>query len=557
MGNVTGGSTPDADSGLDLLRRLSSVVADAYTVDDVARATLLTILEMPGVTRVGIAVNSQGGRQLRFVSTDDDHLTPTQVRWCAIDAFAEVPLVDTIRRGEDLFFPTIEDLVAAYPGVGARHERMGTKAEVALSMASAEGSVGGLMLCFREPRTFRVEERWMLAALAAQAGQGLRRALTHQERHTTAEQLQRSLMPRSLPDLPGLDLGALFRPGGVSTDVGGDWYDVIDLADGSVAIALGDVMGRGTTAAILMSEMRAALRAYAVLDPSPATVLARMDELVMSQPAAEQLIVLAYGVVSPDRRTLRLALAGHPPPLVVATDGSVQVLDGGSGPALGLGAGPWPETTIDLDPRPLVMFYSDGLVESRDRELFDGIDELVEHVASMPARRRQPRDLCIRLAHLMSDTSSDDDVTLLAVAPVEPTAMLRASVQLPGDAVAPGKARAFLRETLRRWDVEDDTVDAAELCVSELVTNAVIHTGTTAELTAQLDAEFLTVLVRDGGTTGAVQLPEADADPLMISGRGLGLVDAVATAWAAEASADGTTVWFEIERETAQAATAG
>jgi serine phosphatase RsbU (regulator of sigma subunit)/anti-sigma regulatory factor (Ser/Thr protein kinase) len=542
---------------LELLRRLSGVVADAVTVDEVARATLLTVLEMPGVMRVGLAVTTQGGRQLRFVSTDDDSLTPTQVRWCLIDAFAEVPLTEAIRRGEDLYFPTIQEMQAVYPGVGARHERMGTRAEATLSLVSDDESVGGLMLCYREPQTFDTTERWVLGALAAQAGQGIRRALVHQERHSTAEQLQRSLMPRSLPALPGLDLGAHFRPGGVSNDVGGDWYDVIDLADGSVAVALGDVMGRGTTAAILMSEMRAALRAYAVLDPAPATVLARLDELVMTQPANEQLIVLAYGVVSPDRRTLRLALAGHPPPLRIAPDGSVEVLTDGSGPALGLGAGPWHEISVDLTPRPLVMLYSDGLVETRDRDLFDGIDELVDHVAAIPARRRQPRDLCTRLAHLMADGSSDDDVTLIALAPVEAEAVLRASVHLPGEAVAPRLARAFLRETLRGWAVEEETLEAAELCVSELVTNAVIHTGTAAELTTQLDPEFLTVLVRDGGTSGSVQLSADPDDPLMISGRGLGLVDAVATAWAAEESADGTTVWFEIERVAAEAATAG
>ena len=542
---------------LELLRRLSGVVADAVTVDEVARATLLTVLEMPGVMRAGLAVTTQGGRQLRFVSTDDDSLTPTQVRWCLIDAFAEVPLVDAIRRAEDLFFPTIGEMGVDYPGVAARHERMGTRAEATLSLVSDDESVGGLMLCYRQPRTFDTTERWLLGALAAQAGQGLRRALAHQERHSTAEQLQRSLMPRSLPSLPGLDLGALFRPGGVSTDVGGDWYDVIDLADGSVVIALGDVMGRGTTAAILMSEMRAALRAYAVLDPAPATVLARMDELVMSQPLNEQLIVLAYGLVSPDRSALRLALAGHPPPLVVAPDGTVDVLVGGSGPALGLGAGPWQEATVDLRPRPLVMLYSDGVVESRRRDLFDGIDELVGHIAAIPARRRQPRDLCTRLAHLMADGASDDDVTLIALAPVEADSILRASVQLPGEPVAPREAREFLRQTLRSWEVEEETLEVAELCVSELVTNAVIHTGTAVELTAQLDREFLTVLVRDGGTTGSVQVPSDEADPLMISGRGLGLVDAVATAWAAETSADGTTVWFEVERSSAEAATAG
>jgi anti-sigma regulatory factor (Ser/Thr protein kinase) len=157
----------------------------------------------------------------------------------------------------------------------------------------------------------------------------------------------------------------------------------------------------------------------------------------------------------------------------------------------------------------------------------------------------------------MTDSGSDDDVTIIAVAAMQTDTVRRASVQLPGDTVAPRQARAFIRDTLRAWSVEEPTTDAAELCVSELVTNAVIHTGTPAELTAQLDEEFLTVLVRDGGTTGSVRAPQAPPDPMTISGRGLGLVDAVATAWAAEENADGTTVWFEIERPMAAAATAG
>ena len=554
---MTARGTTGADAGLALLRQLAGRIADALTVDDVARATLTTVLGLPGVLRAGLAVTSAGGRQLRFVSTDDDALMPTQVRWCLIDAFADVPVVDAVRDGEDLYFPSIGELAKNYPGVAGRQERLGTCSYVALTLATDDEGVGGLLLSFEQAQTFGTQQRWLLSALAAQVGQALRRANAHQARHSTAEQLHRSLMPRSLPSLPGLDLGAHFRPGRLSTDVGGDWYDVLDLADGSAALALGDVMGRGTSAAIVMSEMRSALRAYAVLDPAPATVLARMEQLVLAQPGNEQLVILAYALVSPDRRTLRLGLAGHPPPLTVTPDGLVEVITDASGPALGLGAGPWPETTIDLAARPVVMLYSDGLVESRDRDLFDGIDELVRQVDSIPARRRQPRDLCTRVAHLMTDSGSDDDVTIIAVAAMQTDTVKRASVQLPGDTIAPRQARAFIRDILREWRVEEETSDAAELCVSELVTNAVIHTGTSAELTAQLDEEFLTVLVRDGGTSGSVRTPQRPPDPMTISGRGLGLVDAVATAWAAEENADGTTVWFEIERPMAEAATAG
>ncbi|HET9829136.1 MAG TPA: ATP-binding protein, partial [Nocardioidaceae bacterium] len=227
-----------------------------------------------------------------------------------------------------------------------------------------------------------------------------------------------------------------------------------------------------------------------------------------------------------------------------------RLLSEGTGSALGVGAGPWPETIVKLEPGRVLLLYSNGLVESRDRDLSAGVAELVGHVDGIPDRRRQPRELCARLAELMTDDLTDDDVTMLAVAAAPGDAVRRASVRLSGEATAPGDARRFLRETLTDWDVEADCLDVAELCVSELVTNAVIHTGTLTELTAQLDDEFLTVLVRDGGGPGTVRRPQVDEDedPLGVSGRGLMLVDALTSAWAAEHGADGTTVWFELER---------
>jgi anti-sigma regulatory factor (Ser/Thr protein kinase) len=544
---VTDSLTRGAETGWSVLRRLSASLAEALTADDVARAALGTVLELPDVVRAGIALDNGGGRELRFVSTDEDSLTPTRVQWCLIDAFADVPLVDAVRLGESVFAATLDDLQASYPGVAARQAQLDTRSLAALSLSTDSERVGGLLLSFDVEQPFGREQRWLLGALAAQVSQALRRGLAYQLQHTTAEQLQRSLMPRSLPDLPGLELGSHYRSGGLSSDVGGDWYDVIPLPDGSAAVALGDVMGKGAEAAVVMSEMRAALRAYAALDPSPSVVLSRLDAFIASQPVSEQLVTVAYGVVSADRSTVRLALAGHPPPLLAAPGEKVEVLAEGSGSALGVGAGPWPETTLHLSPGRVLLFYSDGLVESRHRELFSGIRELTAHLDEMPVRRRQPRELCARLAQLMSDDRTDDDVTLLAVTPAT-EGVRRTSTRLADDATAPGQARRFMRETLTGWEVEEDTQDAAELCVSELVTNAVIHTGTSAELTAQLDAECLVVLVRDGGGTGSVRrLQEAD-DVLAVSGRGLGLVDAIATAWAAEHGADGTTVWFEIER---------
>jgi serine phosphatase RsbU (regulator of sigma subunit)/anti-sigma regulatory factor (Ser/Thr protein kinase) len=528
------------------LRRLTVALGDALTVDDVARATLTAALELPGVVRAGIALKQGGGRQLKFVSTDQDAIGPGGVRWCLIDGFADVPIVHATQGGTEVYLQTARELEEQFPDLAPRQRSLGVNSLVALPLATDEEPIGGLMLSYASERYFNRDERWFLSAFATQATQAIRRGVAYQIQHTTSEQLQRSLMPHSLPELPGLSLGAHYQPGGLNVDVGGDWYDVMELADGSVVISLGDVMGKGVPAAIVMSAVRSALRAYALLDPSPSLVLSRLDRLVVSQAVPEQIVTVVYGVVSADRSCLTFAVAGHPPPILIPPTGPAQVLENAVGPALGLGAGPWPTQHLELPPDSTVLLYSDGLVEARDLDLFSGIARLTQHVNRMPRRRRTPRELCARLSEMMYHDGIDDDVTVLA-ASVTPTRNTRtASVGLPADATASGRARRFLRETLTDWSVDSDIRDTAELCVSELVTNAVIHSGTPPEVTARLDEEFLTVLVQDRGASGSVERAE-NFDPMSVSGRGLTLIDALSTAWSAEHSADGTTVWFELE----------
>jgi anti-sigma regulatory factor (Ser/Thr protein kinase) len=190
-----------------------------------------------------------------------------------------------------------------------------------------------------------------------------------------------------------------------------------------------------------------------------------------------------------------------------------------------------------------VLVYSDGLVESRAQDLFTGIDLLRDRVAELAPRRRNPREHCARHSDLKQSQHAEDDVSMLAVTAAPD--QTRATMELPGDASAAGQARRFVARVLRAWSVDEDTVDNAELCVSELVTNAVIHSGTTSSVTVQADREYVLVIVQDRGGRGAVRRPE-ELDPESVSGRGLTLVDALASAWSAEHSTDGTTVWFEL-----------
>jgi serine phosphatase RsbU (regulator of sigma subunit)/anti-sigma regulatory factor (Ser/Thr protein kinase) len=414
----------------------------------------------------------------------------------------------------------------------------------------ADGAcVGGLLVSYGAAQEFAPEHRAFLSAFAAQVSQALRRGLAYQEQQSAAEQLLRSLMPHSLPELAGLTLGAHYQPGGIAAEVGGDWYDVLELPDGSAVLALGDVMGRGVEAAIVMSEVRSATRAYALLDPDPAVVFARLDRLVATLPFGEQIVAMLYGLVDPERSSVRLGVAGHLPPLLVPRSGRPQLLENDLGAALGTGVGPWPTHTVSLADGSL-LFYSDGLVANRRQDPFARIEVLRDHVEGMAPRRRNPRELCARLSSLMPGPQVDDDVTMLAITAshAQPTVVC----ELPADASAAPLARRFVTSVLREWQLHGDVVDTAELCVSELVTNAVIHSRTTSTVTVRRDGEYLVVMVQDRGGPVPVH-PAEGLDPEAISGRGLSLVDALTSAWSAEHTADGTTVWFELLLNPAQA----
>ncbi|QNN54016.1 ATP-binding SpoIIE family protein phosphatase [Nocardioides mesophilus] len=531
------------------LAMLTSALGAAVTVDEVVRTALHQAMNIEGVVRAGLALSEGAGRELRFVSTDDESLGPLNVRWCTIDGFEDVPLARTVRTAAPVWLGTLADLEAAFPDLAPRQRILGTKSMASVPLIVEGSCVGGLLFSYDREVVHLPEHQAFLAAFAAQVAQAVNRGLAYQVQHSTSEQLQRSLMPHSLPELPGLAIGSHFQPGGVNVDVGGDWYDVLELADGSVVLTLGDVMGKGLQAAIVMSEIRAATRAYAVLDPDPATVLARLSDLVGYLPAADQVVTMLYGLIEPDRKAMRLGMAGHPPPLLVTPEGRPTVLDHEVGPALGLGSGSWQGLRVPIEDGATVLFYSDGLVETRQQDLFDGIDRLRDWVGELAPRRRNPRELCARLSQLMGTGDAEDDVTILAVTAAP--GQRRASRELPADPSAAGLARRFVTSVLQDWSVTEAVVDTAQLCVSELVTNAVIHSGTTSSVTVQVDDEYVMVLVQDRGGRGAVRQPE-ELQPESISGRGLSLVDALTSAWSAEHSTDGTTVWFELALDPAE-----
>jgi hypothetical protein len=241
--------------------------------------------------------------------------------------------------------------------------------------------------------------------------------------HQQAETLQRSLLP-SLPELPGLDLAARYEAGGVGQQVGGDWFDVFGLPDGGAGFAIGDVMGHDLEAAAAMSQVRAALRAYAYDGGAPGEVLTRLDEFVMTFELT-QLVSVIYGVLSPvapdGSRTVRYANAGHLPPLLQDPDGAVIALDDGRSVVIGV---PFVEARVEatrsVQAGSTLLLFTDGLLEAPDRSLAETIPALERTVAGHPPAAGCDA-LCDRVLAARPEQTLRDDIALLAVR-LEPTA---------------------------------------------------------------------------------------------------------------------------------------
>jgi GAF domain-containing protein len=269
----------------------------------------------------------------------------------------------------------------------------------------------GLLVMARAQSTYSDGELLLATELADRAAVALDNATRFLRERDVALTLQRSLLPQVLPHVEGLALAWRYFPGATGTNVGGDWYDVIELDRGRVALIIGDVMGRGLRAAAVMGQLRATARAHVYADLSPAEVLARVDTELMRL-EQEQIATALMAILDPGTGALTVASAGHLPPLVRTHDGDVDFLDVEPGPPLGTGAGGYADLEVTLTAGATVLLYTDGLVE--DRRL--PIDEGMATLAAAATVSREPELLCDRaLVALGRDSEHDDDTAMLAV----------------------------------------------------------------------------------------------------------------------------------------------
>ncbi|HEY5353175.1 MAG TPA: SpoIIE family protein phosphatase [Streptosporangiaceae bacterium] len=290
------------------------------------------------------------------------------------------------------------------------------RAWVGLPLLAAGAPLGALRFSFTKPRQITEEERVFLEALAGQCALALERASLFEREHTTAETLQRSLLPDRLPSVPGIILEARYLPVTRNMEIGGDWYDAFRLPDGRLAVAAGDVMGKGLTAAAGMGRVRNALRALALTDPRPAAVLAGLDRLFTATELDEQVTTVAYLVVDPVTGEGLAGNAGHLPPLLLSRDAPPRLDTTEAGTPLGW-ACPRQQYVFRLPPGTTAVLYSDGLVENRRRGLDSGLDELVSVAAqARPGMVEDPARLLEYLVdRMLTGYEQDDDVTVLVL----------------------------------------------------------------------------------------------------------------------------------------------
>ncbi|MCX5610738.1 MULTISPECIES: SpoIIE family protein phosphatase [unclassified Streptomyces] len=529
---------PSADE-VSLVQRLSATLAGAATIRDVSRLVVAALREPLGASRVAVGELEPERLIVTALDPPEPDAWPEVWRsewrseWPDVSLSDLPTLQSALRGGHMSLWPPGAALEPGLLGVGP--------GGLAVLPLPAEGRIVGVCLVgWDAEHRFGPEERSLLTATAGLVGQALVRAHALDARHELATMLQRSLLPRKLPELPGGVAVARYLPATAGLEVGGDWYDVIPLSDGHVAFVIGDVQGHSAGAATIMGQMRTAVRAYAVEGHPPDVVVARANRLLVGM-ETDLFATCAYVDLDMEEGIARVVRAGHMPPILRHPDGITEEMVVEGGPPLGvLAEAEFPMTEAGLLPGTLLVLLTDGLVESARLPLEEGMRRVCEMLAvADPADAGGVADELV-----LGVGRRDDDVAVLLLrydgTGDRPKRSHWTVWRLPKAVM---HARRFAARTLRSWGVEDE-LDVALLVVSELVTNAIAHTQGEVGMDLTLSTDRLRIAVNDTS-------PRSPVKPLSVSwestgGRGLLIVEATTTAWGSVPLSGGKQVWAEI-----------
>ncbi|WP_367128887.1 SpoIIE family protein phosphatase [Saccharothrix sp. HUAS TT1] len=367
-----------------------------------------------------------------------------------------------------------------------------------------------------------------------------------QREHEIAEALQRSLLPRELPALDRLATSARYLPASTHSRIGGDWYEVLPLVGGTVALTVGDVVGKGPEAAAVMGQLRSALAGYLLDGHSPAAALERLDAFTarVNGAAGTTCACLTFDW---NTGALCWAVAGHLPPLVLDASGNPRFLPGDAGSVLGVpGRAPYRDHTTELEPGASVVLYTDGLVERRGTSIDHGLDRLLD--VARDAHALPPQALSDAITTALLADGQDDDVALVVARHLP--APLRATVP------AQAGELAVMRRGVTAWaalaGLSADLLDDLQLALGEAAANAVDHAYPPDEsgdfdYDISTTAQGVRVVVRDHGRW------RPEPEDKGHRGRGLQIIRSIAVRTAFERGDEGTTVEFDLVDEAVHA----
>ncbi|MFB7588144.1 SpoIIE family protein phosphatase [Streptomyces sp. NPDC056169] len=455
-------------------------------------------------------------------------------------------LAEVLRGVRPVFGDSAAAKTALTELLGSEHPLPGGLRAILAPLRGRRRVIGAAVFLRRPERSgFEPNDLLVAAQLATHTALGIDKAVLYGREAYIADELQRTMLPDSLPQPTGVRLASRYLPAAETARVGGDWYDAIPLPGSRVALVVGDVMGHSMTSAAIMGQLRTTAQTLAGLDLPPQEVLHHLDE--QAQRLGEnRMATCMYAVYDPVSHRITVANAGHPPPILLHLGGRAEVLRVPPGAPIGVGGVDFEAVELDAPAGATLLLYTDGLVESRLRDVWTGIEQLRERLAATaqltgPDHSPPLEALCDDVLDMLGPGDRDDDIALLAARfeGIAPSDVAYWFLE-PEDA-APGRARRLARRALARWDLEELT-DSVELLISEVVTNAVRYAERPVTLRL-LKTDVLRCEVGDDSPQLPRQRRARDTDE---GGRGLFLVNRLARRWGATRLSGGKVVWFEL-----------
>ncbi|MCX3289967.1 SpoIIE family protein phosphatase [Streptomyces sp. NEAU-H22] len=539
VGTVVDVSTLRSDvTDVARVQRLAAALATAVTVRDVGKAVVAALRRPLRADRIALAELESDRLVVTVLDPPEPEAWPElwrsewRTEWPDAPVRAMPTLAAALREGRARIWPAGSPLERALAEVGPGGLAV-------LPLPAGNRMAGACLIGWDTPRDFGTDERALLTACAGLAGQALVRARAFDAEHELVGMLQRQLLPRSLPRLPGAVAVARYLPSTAGLELGGDWYDVIPLPDNHVALVIGDVQGHSAGAATLMGQMRTALRAYAVEGHPPDVVVAHANRLLMDM-ESDLFATCCYVDVDLEEGAAWCVRAGHLPPVLRYPDGGTEIAEAEGGPPLGVVTrADFPMSPLRLPPGTVIALVTDGLVETPESDIDEGMEYLAGRLAEAATT-----DMGLIADALLGNAARSDDVALLLLRydgmELRP---LRESWTVWRVPQAVGHARRFARRTLRSWGVAVD-YDAALLVVSELVTNALVHTDDKVRMDLTLVNNRLRIAVADASPRSPVR--PASIGWEATGGRGILLVEALSATWGTLPVSGGKQVWAEL-----------